>query len=127
VNVYILDHTALAALGAGNRQVSRIVRAVHDEPDWHVYVPSLCLVAAEAERRGVADHVGGLPAIEVVELGFAAASAVGWLVGGGVDWRFAHAVNTSRPTVDWPDGRPVITAEPDSYARWGVATIALAN
>lgn len=127
MNVYVLDHTALSALGAGNRYVSRIVRAVHDEPDWHVFVPALCLAAAEAERRGVADHVGALPAIDVVGLGYATASNVGRLIAAGVDWRLAHAVATGRPTVEWPEGRPVVTAQPDAYGTWRVPTIALMN
>jgi hypothetical protein len=127
VNVFVLDHTALAALGAGHRYLSRVIRAVHDEPDWHVYVPALCLAAAEAGRQGLADHVGALPAIEVVELGYAAASAVGRLVASGVDWRLAQAVHTGRPTIDWPTGRPIVTAEPKSYSTWGVDAIALQN
>jgi hypothetical protein len=127
VTVFVFDHTALSALGKGNRYLSRIVDAVHNDPLWHMFVPALCLAAAESERQGMAEHIGALPRAEVVELGFAAVSTVGRLVAKGVDWRLAHAVDTGRPTLDWPDGRPVVTAEPDSYAKLGVATIALAN
>jgi hypothetical protein len=74
--------------------------------------------------RYTADRIGALPRAEVVELGFAA-STVGKLVAGGVDWRFAHAVVTGRPAIDWPDGRPVVTAAPQAYMDLGVATVAL--
>jgi hypothetical protein len=123
VIAYLFDHTALLALGAGNHNLSKLVDRAHRHQEGHLYVPALCLIAAEAERAGVADHVGALPAIEIIELGFGVAGAVGRLVADEVDWRFAHAVNAGRPSVEWPTGRTVLTRVPETYKPWGVATI----
>jgi len=121
----VFDHTALLALGAGNQLVSRVVTQAHQVAGRHVYAPAMCLAAAVADRPALADHVGMLPAVEVIELGYAAAAAVGRLIGGGMDWRAAHAVDAARPSLDWPAGRPVITNAPGTYAGLGVNTISL--
>ncbi|WP_051744819.1 hypothetical protein [Streptomyces yerevanensis] len=76
-----------------------------------MYVPALCLAAADGMRKGPAEHIGALSAAEIVELDFAGA-----LLRDGVEWRLGHAVHLSRPTPDWPDGRHVVTADPAPYA-----------
>lgn len=111
----VLDHSALLALGKGTPMLSRLVTLADNDPSRHVYVPALCLVAATAERPALADHVGGLPALEIVELDFATASAVGWFIAEGVDWRAAQAISTARPDPEWPEGRPVLTAILQQY------------
>ena len=121
----VLDHTALLALGAGSRLVSWVVTKAHQEPGRYVYAPAMCLAAAVADRPALADHVGMLPAVEVIDLGYAAAAEVGRLIGGGLDWRAAHAVDASRPSLEWPAGRPVLTGVPSAYAGLGVRTISL--
>jgi hypothetical protein len=121
----VFDHTALLALGAGNRMASHVVTEAHREPGRYVYAPALCLIAAVADRPALADHVGMLPAVEVIDLGYAAAAEVGRLIGDGMDWRAAHAVDAARPSLEWPAGRPVITDAPDAYAGFGVRTIRL--
>lgn len=113
--VVVFDHTALLALGAGNQLVSRVSQA-HLQHGWYMYAPAMCLAAAVAERPLLADHVGMLPAVEVVELGYAGAAAAGRLLADSVGWQDAQAIEVARPTVDWPDGRPVVTATPRVYA-----------
>jgi hypothetical protein len=112
----IYDESALLALGSGNRLASQFISNTEHGPTRHVYVPALCLAAAEGMRKGLAEHVGALPAAEIVELDYAGASAVGVLLRDGVQWRVGQAVHLSRPTPDWPDGRPVVTTAPDLYA-----------
>lgn len=119
----VFDHTALLALGAGNQLVSQVVSQAHLQHGWYVYAPALCLAAAVAERPSLADHVGMLPAVEVVELGYAGATAVGKLVANGVDWRTAQAIDAARPSLDWPTGRPVVTTTPRAYVGRGIDTI----
>lgn len=119
----IFDHTALAALGSGNPALSRLVKDTNPSTDQYVYVPALCLAAATADRPALADHIGSLPAIHIMELAFSGAAMVGRLVAEGADWRMAHAVHVSRPSVEWPDGMPVVTAITDRYKGHGVATI----
>lgn len=121
----IADHTALVALGAGDREMSRLVAAAHGEADRYVYAPGLCLAAAVAQRPALADHIGQLPAIEVIEMAYASACVVGSLIADGVDWRVAHAIDAARPSPDWPAGRPIVTAHAAAYAHRGVTTIAL--
>ncbi|MGW7417223.1 hypothetical protein [Streptomyces sp. NPDC054863] len=112
----VYDETALLALGGGNRLASQFIANTEHGPTRHVYVPALCLASADGRRKGMAQHVGALPAVEIVELDFAGVATVGALLRDGVDWHLGHAIHLSRPTVDWPDGRPVLTAEPDLYA-----------
>ncbi|MCX4824673.1 hypothetical protein OG883_33430 [Streptomyces sp. NBC_01142] len=112
----VYDNSALLALGSGNVLASQFIANTQRGPTRHVFVPAMCLAAADGARRGLADHIGALPAAEIVELDFAGASAVGALVRDGVEWRIGHAIHLSRPTIDWPDGRPVVTALPDLYA-----------
>ncbi len=123
--MYVFDHTALLALGSGHHGLSRLVAAAHAEAEHHLYAPSLCVAAATARDPSLADHLGALPAIVVLELGYSAAASVGSLIGSRVDWRLAHAIYTARPTLDWPNGRPIVTAVPRRYASLGVRTIAL--
>jgi hypothetical protein len=47
------------------------------------------------------------------------------LIAAGVDWLTAHAIDTARPTLEWPTGRPVVTALPGPYDGWGVPIITL--
>jgi hypothetical protein len=68
----------------------------------HPTTPALCLAAAAGRRKGLAEHVGALPAAEIVELDFAGASTVGALLRDGVEWRLGHAVDPPVRVV--PDG-----------------------
>lgn len=119
----VLDHTALLALGAGSRMLSGLVVQAHVDPGRHVYSPALCVTAAVAQRPGLADHIGVLPALQVIDLDHPAAAAVGSVVAAGMDWRAGQAVSAARPTADWPTGRPVLTTSPDTYRGWGVEVI----
>lgn len=121
----VFDHTALLTLGAGNRLVSGLVAQAHAQPGCYVYAPALCLVAAVAARPGLANHIGVLPAVRVIELDYPAAADVGGFIAAGVDWRSAQAIDAGRPTADWPAGRPVLTTTPEIYTGWGVDAITI--
>lgn len=121
----VFDHTALLALGSGSQLASRLVVAAHGQAGRHVYAPALCLAAAVAQRPGLADHLGSLPAIEVVDLGYAAASTVGRLIADGLDWQASQAVDAARPSAEWPHGLPVVTVLPDLYRPYGIDSIPL--
>lgn len=120
----VFDHTAVSAMGSGNRLVSRFISRGSVWPGHRVYVPALCLVAASVGRDQLADHVGMLSSVEVVELGYPSVRLVARLIARGVDWRMAHAVEVGGPGLQWPKGRPVVTTQPQAYAGLGVATIA---
>jgi hypothetical protein len=125
MKVFVLDQTALVAMGKGNRIVSGMISGAHEDPEWRVFVPAMCLAAATAERTAIGDHVGLLPALTVVELDYPDACLAGRLIGAGLSWGAAHAAAVGRPTADFPDGRPVVTAVPEEYKDSGVATIAV--
>lgn len=119
----VFDHTALLALGAGNRMLSAVVSQAHLRPARYIFTPALCLTAAIAQRPGLADHIGVLPAMQIIDLDYPAAAAVGSFIAAGMDWRAAQAINAGRPTAEWPTGRPVLTTTPEPYTNWGVETI----
>lgn len=119
----LFDDTALLALGAGHRLLSRIVVHAEVDPTRQVHLPALCVTAAEAQRPGIAEHAGALPSLEVISLDYAAAATVGSFIRGGLDWRGAHAVFLARPTWDWPKGRPILTTSPHIYDGTDVHTI----
>lgn len=119
----VFDHTALLALGAGSRMLSALVSQAHVREGRYIFAPALCLTAAVAHRPGLADHIGVLPAMQVIDLDYPAAAAVGSFIAAGIDWRAAQAVDAGRPSAEWPHGRPVITTAPESYADWGVEII----
>ncbi|MER8001998.1 hypothetical protein [Streptomyces sp. NPDC095613] len=125
----VLDDTAALALGAGNRMASRLVVEAEKDPTLRVYIPALCLAVAENDRAGVADHVGALPSVDITELDFAGAAAVGKRVRGQktlyADWSGAHALHLAQPSVEWPRGRPVLTADPSRYRGTGIRAIRL--
>ena len=119
----VFDHTALLALGAGSRLLSGLVSQAHSRPGRYIFAPALCLTAALAQRPGLADHIGVLPAMQVIDLDHPAAAAVGSFIAAGIDWRAAQAIDAGRPTAEWPSGRPVITTSPEPYSGWGVEVI----
>ncbi|MEV7870977.1 hypothetical protein AB0P17_33875 [Streptomyces sp. NPDC088124] len=123
----VLDDTAALALGAGNRMASRLVVEAEKDPTLRIYLPALCLAVAESDRAGVAEHVGALPSVDITELDFAGAAAVGKHLREQktteTDWSGAHALHLARPSVEWPRGRPVLTRDPVRYRGTGVRVI----
>ena len=119
----VFDHTALLALGAGSPMLSGLVSQAHARPGRYIYAPALCVAAAVAERPGLADHIGVLPALQVIDLDYPAAAAVGSFIAAGVDWRAGHAISAARPNAEWPNGRPVLTTAPDTYRDWGIEVV----
>ncbi|MEE1799794.1 hypothetical protein PUR57_14140 [Streptomyces sp. JV176] len=123
----VLDDTAALALGAGNRMTSRLVVEAEKDPTLRICLPALCLAVAESGRAGVAEHVGALLSVDITELDFAGAAAVGKrlreLKATEADWSGAHAVHLARPSVEWPRGRPVLTLDPVRYRGAGVRVI----
>lgn len=114
----LLDDSSVLALGKGYPALSGFIvdaaagRAV-------LAVPSLCLCAAEAQRPGVAEHVGMLP-VDIEPLDLSAVIGAGQLIGGGVDWRIAHAVAAALPSAAHPDGRVVLSVDTARYDGTGI-------
>ena len=98
----VLDHTALAVLGKGRPELSKLVDDAAVKAGRIVLVPTLCLAAATAERPGTDEHAFLLPNIEFPELRYPGASVIGQLIAEGADWRMAHAVAVGRPSLSSP-------------------------
>jgi hypothetical protein len=125
VNAVVLDHTAVIAFASGNRRISRMITQAHSNVNRLVYVPTLCLIAAEVEAAGITDHLGALPAVHVIDLGFAEAEGVATVIADGHPWQCAHAVASARPTLEWPTGRPLVTRKPKQYVGMKLHVIAV--
>lgn len=119
---FLLDHSALLALGAGHRQLSGLVVAAA-EGRGIGHVPSLCLAVAEGERVGLGEHVASLPGLEVEPVDLTAALDLGALMRAGIDWRVTHAVHLARPSAEWPAGRVVVSVQPDLYTNTDLTPI----
>ena len=117
----LLDDSALLALGRGYPALSGFIvdaaagRAI-------LAVPALCLCAAEAQRAGIADHIGALP-VDIEPLDLTTTVPVGRLIGDGVDWRIAQAIAAALPSVMYPEGRVVLSVQPDRYQATAVRPI----
>ncbi|HEY7812815.1 MAG TPA: hypothetical protein VIC62_06220, partial [Nakamurella sp.] len=113
----MLDDSALLALGRGYPALSGFIvdaaagRAV-------LAVPALCICAAEAQRPGIADHIGALP-VDIEPLEESTTVPVGRF-GENIDWRIAQAVAAALPSVAFPQGgsscpcKPLATGQPPS-------------
>lgn len=114
----LLDDSALLALGRGHPDLSGFIVAAHVGKAV-VGVPTLCLCAAEAQRPGITDHVGALP-VEIEPLELSTTVPIGRLISAGTDWQIAHAVAAALPSIVYPDGRTVVSMEPERYDGTGV-------
>ncbi|KAA2262220.1 hypothetical protein F0L68_13090 [Solihabitans fulvus] len=122
----ILDAPALAALGAGNVWLSRLIMSQPATVSPRlIYAPALCIAAAEAGRARGGQHVAGpIDQIHTESLGLDGALAVGTLVReSGIDFGTAHAIHAARPSAEWIVGRPVVTPDPARYAGHDIAVI----
>ena len=123
---FIFDTSAALALGAGSPPLSRLVHEAALTDDLWLFVPAASLLDADVLRSGVAEHIGMLDVLDIVALDFAAVAWCSDRVRAGTTPGIAHAAYLAQPSVDWPDGRPVITRDPGDYKGIaGVRTIPL--
>lgn len=117
----LLDDSSVLALGKGYPALSGFIV---DAAAGRVVlsVPALCLCAAEAQRPGIAEHVGML-SVEIEPLGLSATISAGRLIGDGVDWRIAQAVAAALPSAIHPEGRVVLSVDTARYQGTGVEPI----
>jgi hypothetical protein len=107
----VLDETAMAAAGRGNRLASRLIHRAHVEPGWFLYAPAGALVEADRTRPGTAEHLAALPGITVLDLDLPAALALAR----HQTWAAAHSHYAAQLTPDRPDGAVIATTLPE---RW---------
>ncbi|HEY3260117.1 MAG TPA: hypothetical protein VGJ95_07580 [Pseudonocardiaceae bacterium] len=109
---YLLDTTALAALGSSRRVSVLLTTAPHFQ--LPIYAAVTCVDAADRIRPGIARHVGRIAAVEAIDLTYSAV----------LDLRertpdasldIAHVIALARPGPDWSTGLIVATTRPDRY------------
>lgn len=117
----LLDDSAVLVLGKGYPALSGfVVDAAAGRAE--LAVPALCLCAAEAQRPGVAEHIGMLP-VEIEPLDLSGTFPVGRLIGRGIDWRIAQAIAAALPSAAHPDGRVVLSVDSARYEGTGIEPI----
>jgi hypothetical protein len=109
---YLLDTTALAALGS-SRRVSVLLTTA---PHFHlpIYAPVICVDAADRIRPGIARHVGRIAALEPVELTYSTVLDLRERTP-NTSLDTAHVIALARPSPDWSTGLIVATTQPDKY------------
>jgi hypothetical protein len=127
VRVFVLDHTALTALGTGNQVLARllygtprdaggVVTALHRGP--RMLAPVLCLLHAGRQRSHLAEHVAELEPLHIAHFDTTAVVA---LCGPLADMtpHTGHAVHTAVR-----HDASIITTDPDTYPE-SIRTITL--
>lgn len=109
---YLLDTTALTALGSSKRVSVLLTTAPH----FHlpVYAPVTCVDAADRIRPGIARHIGRIAAVEPVDLTYNAVLSLRERTP-KASLDIAHVIALARPSPDWSSGLIVATTRPDHY------------
>jgi hypothetical protein len=115
---YLLDTTALAALGYSKR-VSVLLTAA---PHFHlpIYAPVTCVDAADRIRPGIAQHVGRLGILEPVDLTYSVVLHLRKATP-QESLDIAHVIALARPTPEWFAGLIVATTRPNQYTEHDLA------
>ncbi|MGW0733689.1 hypothetical protein [Streptomyces sp. NPDC002851] len=120
----VLDAPTLVAL-SGNRQVSTLIHRAHLEPDTRLWAPALAVLEADAEYKGIAEHVGQLDVIHTVDLDYSAALAVAQLRRDGVPTGVAATAHAVRNIPVWGADALAVTVAPEAYEALGVPVLDL--
>jgi hypothetical protein len=110
----ILDHTALAMLGAGNRLLAQLVYAQADHREQYIFAPAEALYTATVQRNGVQQHVKNLK-IKTVPFDLGAIEKVGERIASNATSAVVHVVHAADASPAWPTGLPVVTTVPEMY------------
>lgn len=116
----ILDHTALAMLGAGRRLPAQLIYALPGARLRRIFAPTQAIYTATVQRNGLARHLKELRVIETCDFNLDATLAVGESIPSNVTPAVAHVVHAARPSTAWPTGLPVLTVVPQMYEPYGL-------
>lgn len=111
----VLDTPALLAF-SGNRQVSAQIHRAHVEANARPWAPVHSVVEADREHPRIAEQVGQLDVIHMLDLDHPAALAVAHLLRDGVPAGVAAAIHAARHLPEWGAAALVATVEPKAYA-----------
>lgn len=120
----VLDTPTLLAL-AGNRQVSALIHRAHFETETRLWAPALSVLEADRERLGIAEHVGQLEVLHIVDLDYPAVLAVAAMQRDGVPPGIGAAIHAARHVPEWGAGALVATVDAKAYKGRGVPVLDL--
>ncbi|MER6051248.1 hypothetical protein ABT168_28000 [Streptomyces sp. NPDC001793] len=105
--------------------MSALIHRAHVETDTRLWAPVLCILEADREHMGIAEHVGQLEVIHTLDLDYPAALAVAQLHRDGVPPGIGAAIHAARHLPEWGADALVATVEPKAYEGRGVAVFDL--
>lgn len=115
----ILDTPTLLAL-SGNRQVSALIHRANFEPEVRLSVPVLAVLQADLEHPGIAEHVGQLDVLHMLDLDYPATVTVAQLHRNGTPVGVAVAAHAARTLPQWDTDALVATVNPAAYTNLDV-------
>jgi hypothetical protein len=121
---YLLDTTALAALGTSRRMSTLITAA--PRLGLPLYAPVTCVDAADRIRPGIAAHIGRIPAVETLELTYDQVLQLRESTP-TAELDVAHVIQLARPSAAWPKGLIVATVLPGRYSCHDLAIYAVGD
>jgi hypothetical protein len=116
---YLLDATALAALGS-SRRVSVLLLTAAPHFQLQIYAPVTCVDAADRIRPGIARHVGRLDIVEPVDLTYSVVLHLRERTP-QESLDIAHVIALARPNPQWFTGLIVATTRPNQYTEHELA------
>lgn len=120
----VLDTPSLLAL-SGNRQVSALIHRAYLDADTRLWVPVLSVLEADVVLAGIAEHIGQLDVIHMLDLDYPAVLAVAQMRRDGVPAGVAAAVHAACHLPEWGSQVLVATIEPKAYVGQGVGVLDL--
>ncbi|MGW9436086.1 hypothetical protein [Streptomyces sp. NPDC055607] len=85
-----------------------------------LYVPALCLTAADAYHPGLFTSINSRRFIQIEPFDTAAALIAVGIQYAGYSWAAIHAIHAARASTGFPTGRWLLTLTPELYVGSGV-------
>ncbi|MFE5597541.1 hypothetical protein [Streptomyces sp. NPDC056549] len=119
----VLDHTTAAALHDPRNPSHQAVGEFYDEARrglGALYVPALCLAAADARHPGLFATITSRRFIRIEAFDSACLFTTTGILYAGFSWAALHAIHAARPSVEFPNGRVLLTLTPELYEGTGI-------
>lgn len=120
MNHLLFDDTAILALGKGHHAASSLLVASRLVTAPNVYLPALCVTAAEVARDGAGWHAAALEEFDILPVDGVAALPMAGLVINGVEWPTAQVITVAQPSLEFPQGLTIVSTDPGRYGGAGV-------
>ncbi|MFB7031550.1 MULTISPECIES: hypothetical protein [unclassified Streptomyces] len=122
----VLDHTTATALHDPRNPFHTAMEQLYDEASkgfGALYVPALCLTAADACHPGLFASLSSRRFIQIEPFDTAVALTATGIQYAGYSWAAIHAIHAARASTGFPAGRCLLTLTPELYAGIGVQAV----